>query len=113
MWLLDVNIDLGVKEFLITQGISCRTSQEQGWQKLTNGELVRNAFEAQFRVLVTRDKLFNESATTTLRRFSEFAVVLFTMRQQRQSEYMRVFAEQWSQNPIQPVTGKLVIWPPK
>ena len=111
MWLLDVNIDLAVKGFLVKQGIACRTSQEHGWQGLANGALVQASNQAGFRVLLTRDRLLQESAAATLKRYPEFALVLLTMHQAPSKKYMAGFVAQWQRAPIKPVPGQLVIWP--
>ena len=52
--LFDQGTPVGIRESL--HGHVVKTAQEQGWNRLLNGELLRQAEEAGFDVLLTTDK---------------------------------------------------------
>ncbi len=83
MWLLDANVDVHLVAVFKQFGVTCDTAANRGWNALSNGELVATAFAEGFRCLLTRDQLFGESASQTLKSFPEFAVVVNTLPQQR------------------------------
>ncbi len=63
MWLLDANMDVHLVSVLTSLGIGCDTAGNRGWKTLSNGDLVKVAADAGFRCLLTRDRLFGESAS--------------------------------------------------
>ena len=85
MWLLDVNLPTGL--------------------------LAEAAFGAGFRVILTRDRLFGESASRALGALPELAVVVVTLSQARAAAYLSEFRARWEQRPIEPVAGGVVEWP--
>ncbi len=93
MWLLDANVDVHLVAVFRQFGVPCDTAANRGWNALSNGELVATAFAEGFRCLLTRDQLFGESASQTLKSFPEFAVVVITLPQQRWHEYRERFLE--------------------
>ena len=111
MWLLDVNLPTGLVGVLTGYGIDCDTTAKRGWRDLTNGLLAQAAFGAGFRVILTRDRLFGESASGALRALPELAVVIVTLPQARASTYLIEFRSRWAQRPITPVAGRVVEWP--
>lgn len=111
MWLLDANISRKVKFVLNEFGVSCSTAQERGWGTLKNGELVARAVENGFSVLLTQDTLFLESASKTLKKHPEFALVLVRIRQVSGRIYTEIFREAYASAPVQPQPGKLIEWP--
>ena len=110
-WLLDVNIDVRVKQFLSENQIQSLTSQEMGWAHLANGKLVSAAAAASIQTLLTRDNLFTEAASTVLKQHTQFAIVLINLKQQKSALYIKSFSASWQKHPIIPQPGKLVIWP--
>jgi len=62
MLLLDVNMPKQVRALLGELGIVAHTEEDRAWGGLTNGALVEAASQAGFRVMLTRDRLFSESA---------------------------------------------------
>ena len=80
MWLLDVNLPTGLLALLRGYSISCDTTANRGWRDLTNGLLAEAAFRAGFRVILTRDRLFGESASRALGGLPELAVVVVNCR---------------------------------
>jgi len=76
MWLLEANIDVHLVSVLAGFDISCDTAGQRGWKSLSNGELARAAVDAGFKCLLTRDRLFGESASQALKQFPEFEVVV-------------------------------------
>lgn len=111
MWLLDVNMPLQSADLLRQLGIEAATAQSRGWGGYTNGELVEAAVRAGFTCILTRDRLFSESAARSLERFSSFCVVLVAIPQLRAVEFLVKFREAWERNPIQIVAGTSLIWP--
>jgi hypothetical protein len=111
MWLLDVNMPKQVRRFLAEFGVVAHAADDLGWGGLTNGALVEAASQAGFRVILTRDRLFSESAARALRRFPELCVVLVRIPQVRASEFLSQFRDAWDQSPIRPVAGNFLHWP--
>jgi predicted nuclease of predicted toxin-antitoxin system len=110
-WILDTNVPFLLREFLISKGIPCATAQEHGWGELKNGELVRATFDSNFRVIVTRDKLFRESANRTLKHLPEVSIVLLSLPQLKENELRQLLDATWQTQNIIPIAGKLIIWP--
>jgi len=66
MWLLDVNMPRQLKGLLAELGITAETANAQGWGTLVNGELLEAAASSGFECLLTRDRLFGQSASNHL-----------------------------------------------
>jgi hypothetical protein len=111
MWLLDANMDVHLLAVLNDYGIACDTAANCGWKALSNGDLVTAAVKAGFRCMLTRDRLFGESAARALKSFPQFAVVVVGVPQQRWQQYRERFVEMWAEKPIEPVSGQLIHWP--
>jgi hypothetical protein len=111
MWLLDANMDVHLARVLTDLGIACETAGKRGWKTLSNGELVKAAVDAGFRCMLTRDRLFGESASRALKLFPKFAVVVVNVPQRRWPEYREQFVARWAERPIEPVAGRLIHWP--
>ena len=111
MWLLDANVDIHLAALLTERGIACDTAANRGWKALSNGQLVAAAMANGFDCLLTRDRLFSESASRALRSQPIFAVVLINLPQGRWTEYRERFLELWTLSPIEPQAGRLVEWP--
>jgi hypothetical protein len=62
MWLLDANMPVQLVALLKELGIEADSAVGRGWNALGNGSLVRAAVQASFTALLTRDRLFGESA---------------------------------------------------
>jgi hypothetical protein len=107
MWLLDVNLPTALLGVLRSYGIDCDTAANRGWRDLTNGALAETAFRAGFRVVLTRDRAFGESAAKALRSLPNLAVVVVTLPQARGAGYVAEFAAEfatrWKVRPIEPV----------
>jgi hypothetical protein len=111
MWLLDANMDVHLVSVLGDFGISCDTAGNRGWKALSNGDLVTAAVAAGFVCLLTRDRLFGESAARALRAFPQFAVVVVNVPQEPWQQYRDRFVALWSKQTIQPAPGQLTHWP--
>lgn len=111
MWLLDANLDVHLVEVLAGYGVSAETASSRGWKGLSNGHLVAAAVEGGFTCLLTRDRLFGESASRALKAHSTFAVVLVNLPQLRSELYLKQFSDLWSISPIEPSPGEFVEWP--
>ena len=83
MWLLDANLDVHLVSVLEELGITCETAAHRGWKALSNGQLVAAAVASGFDCLLTRDRLFGESAARALRLHPTLSVVLVNLPQQR------------------------------
>jgi hypothetical protein len=112
MWLLDVNMPKRVASLLGEFGIESDSADDKGWGGLTNGVLVEAAANAGFNCILTRDRLFGESAARALKRFPAFSVVLVTIPQLRGAAFLEQFRRSWVRGPIQPLAGQLLAWPP-
>jgi len=110
-WLLDVNIPKAVASVLAEVGIEAHHATSRGWGDLKNGALVETASLHGFGCVLTRDKLFGESAARALKHFPEFSVVLVTISQARGPEFLQLFRQAWEKDPINPVPGRLCNWP--
>ncbi len=111
MWLLDVNVPKKISGLLGEFGIETHSADDQGWGALTNGKLVDAAQQAGFTCILTRDRLFGDSAAQALKRFPAFCVVLIAIPQLRGAEFLKQFRNAWIRSPIQPVGGQLLRWP--
>jgi predicted nuclease of predicted toxin-antitoxin system len=111
MWLPDVNMPKKIVDVLGEFGIQAQAADAWGWKGLTNGVLVEAAVQAGYSCVLTRDRLFSESAARALKRFPQFSVVLVAIPQLRGPEFLERFRAAWNRNPIQPVAGELLHWP--
>jgi len=67
MWLLDANMLVQLVALLGELGIAADSAVARGWSTLSNGSLVSAAVEAKFTALLTRNRLFGESAGQALK----------------------------------------------
>lgn len=111
MWLLDVNMPRQLKGLLGELGVSVDSVSERGWGALANGDLVQAAARSGFTCLLTRDQLFGESASRSLRRFPEFSIVLVVLPQVRAAQFLEEFTASWAEHPIVPSPGQILSWP--
>jgi hypothetical protein len=111
MWLLDANMDSHLVSILSSFGVACESAGSRGWKALSNGELVTAAAAAGFVCLLTRDRLFGESAARALKSFPEFAVVVVNVPQRPWREYRDQFVTLWDKQRIEPKAGQLTHWP--
>src|ERR1022692_2935018 len=100
MWLLDANLDIHLVELLRRFQIDCDTAENRGWKALRNGELVAAAVNAGFNTLLTRDRLFAESASRAWRDFPSLSVVIVTLPQLPSGRYLASFEAEWTVSPI-------------
>jgi predicted nuclease of predicted toxin-antitoxin system len=111
MWLLDHNLPHQLAPILQSLGVPADTTAQRGWQRLSNGELVKTAAAADVTCILTKDLDFGHSAEKSLKKFPSICVILITLPQQRGPAYARAFQEAWSRKPIHPIAGKLIRWP--
>lgn len=111
MWLLDANMPVQLVALLGELGIEADSAIARGWNTLSNGALVRAAVEANFTALLTRDRLFGESAAQTLKVHSEFGIVRVTLPQLRASQFLAAFRPAWQMTQIIPAPGQMIDWP--
>jgi predicted nuclease of predicted toxin-antitoxin system len=111
MWLLDVNMPNKLAQALFELGVSAETTHQRGWDALTNARLLEAAVSQGFNCLLTRDRLFAESAARALKRFPHFRVVVVTLPQLREKAFLDAFRKAWDASPILSVPGEVVYWP--
>lgn len=111
MWLLDVNMPVRLISFLKTHGIDADTTHNRGWDALSNGVLVEAATNAGFVALLTRDRLFAESASRALKRFPFFSVIVVTLPQAGIKSYITSFESAWALEAVNPQPGREMAWP--
>ena len=92
-------------------GVSADHAENRGWGGLVNGSLVEAAISTGFVCLLSRDRLFSESASRALKRFPDFSVVLIVIPQVRGAEFVTRFRAAWQTQDLRPVPGSLVSWP--
>ncbi|HJT89053.1 MAG TPA: hypothetical protein VJ732_14385 [Bryobacteraceae bacterium] len=92
-------------------GIEAHTAESRSWQGFTNGVLVQAAVQAGFLCILTRDRLFSQSAARALKQFPQFSVVWISLPQMRGPEFISAFRLAWLRSPIAPVPGSLLQWP--
>src|ERR1700689_1123123 len=111
MWLLDANMDVHLASVLTGFKISCDTVGKRRWSALYNGRPRERTVVAGFRCLLTRDQLFGESASRSLKLFPQFAVVVVNVPQRPWPQYREQFLALWREPPIEPLAGQLIHWP--
>ena len=111
VWLLDANMDVHLVEVLESFHIACDTAIARGWGAIENGELVAAAVRHGFDCLLTRDRMFGESAAQSLHALPGFAVVIVRIPQSPWRVYEKAFRRAWEAEKIVPAPGKLTNWP--
>jgi predicted nuclease of predicted toxin-antitoxin system len=111
MWLLDANMPVQLVALLKELGIESDSAVARGWSALSNGSLVKAAAEPEFTILLTRDRLFGESAAQALKAHHEFAIVQVTLPQLRASQFLAAFRGAWRTARIIPAPGRIIEWP--
>ncbi len=111
MWLLDANMPIQLVALLKDLGVAADSAVARGWNSLSNGSLVNAAVRAKFTVLLTRDRLFGESAGRVLSAHREFCVVRITLPQLRAARFLPAFRAAWREARIIPAPGRMIEWP--
>jgi predicted nuclease of predicted toxin-antitoxin system len=111
MWLLDANMPVQLVALLKELGIEADSAVARGWHTLSNGSLVTAAARANFTALLTRDRLFGESAAGALRVHSEFCIVRVTLPQVRAAQFLEAFRAAWNKGRIIPAPNQMIEWP--
>jgi len=111
MWLLDANMDVHLLSFLRQCGLSVDGAVRRGWGVLQNGDLVAAAAAAGFTCILTRDRLFAESATGALKASPGFSIIVVELRQRPWRQYLDQVRAAWTTSPIRPAPGRVVFWP--
>ncbi len=111
MWLLDANMPVQLVALLKELGIESDSSVAHGWNTLSNGSLVSAAVQGKFTALLTRDRLFGESAAQALKIHSEFCIVRVRLPQLRAIQFLAAFRAAWQIAQIIPAPGRMIDWP--
>ena len=111
MWLLDHNVPWQLLHTLQSLSIPCDTTYNKGWSDFENGDLVKKAIKEKFTCILTRDKLFSQSARKVLKSNTNIAIVLLTILQSKGKQYATTFLKEWEKEPINPIPGQVLIWP--
>ncbi len=110
-WLLDHNLPKQIAKFLKSVGVDCNWTSAEGWQHLSNGDLVRNAMTAGYSCLLTNDRKFANSAGNALAKNPNFAVIEINLEQAPKKEFLSNFQFAWQDEPIKPIPAKVTKWP--
>src|SRR5215471_20865140 len=105
MWLLDKNVPIQLVALLQSLGIDSVTVEAKAWEGLTNGELVAAAVTAGISCILTRDRLFGQSAARSLRVHPSLSVVVLRLVQLRAQAFLDAFEQAWFSKPIEPISG--------
>ena len=111
MWLLDANVPAKLVFLLQEFGIEAVTAQTKGWGGLSNGALLEAASSAGFSCVLTRDRLFGESAARALKKFPAVSVVVINLPQLRERHFLEAFRAAWHTTPALLVPGRVTSWP--
>ncbi len=111
MWLLDANMPVQLVALLEDLGIEADSAVARGWNTLSNGSLLSAAVQAKFTALLTRDRLFGESAAQALKVHTEFCIVRVTLPQLRAAQFLQAFRAAWQTTQIIPAPGQVIEWP--
>lgn len=111
MWLLDANVPVQLVALLREFGIDADSAVGRGWNTLSNGTLVATALRGKFTVLLTRDRLFGQSASAVLKTHREFSIVRVTLPQLRAVQFLQAFRAAWQKARIVPAPGRMIDWP--
>jgi len=108
MWLLDANMPVQLVALLKELGIEADSAVARGWNSLSKGRLVSAAVQAKFTVLLTRDRLFGESAAQSLKVHNEFCIVVVRLPQLCAGQFLGAFRAAWETAQIIPAQGRLI-----
>lgn len=111
MWLLDKNVPIQLSDALSERGIQAVTAEAKGWGALTNGDLIAAAVTAGISCILTRDRLFAQSASKALKGHTAPAVVILVLPQLRAQAFLDAFSRAWSEQEIDPRPGEAIYWP--
>ncbi len=111
MWLPDANMPVQLVALLGELGVEADSAVTRGWNTLSNGALVSAAVAAEFIALLTRDRLFGESAAQALKVHSEFGIARITLPQLRANQFLVAFRAAWQKTRIVPAPGQMIEWP--
>jgi predicted nuclease of predicted toxin-antitoxin system len=111
MWLLDANIPVQLVALLAELGVEAESAVNRGWNTLGNGSLVSAAAQAEFTALLTRDRLFGESAASALKGHRVFCIVRITLPQLRAPQFLQAFRAAWQNSRINTASGQMIEWP--
>jgi hypothetical protein len=110
-WLLDANVPVQMVRRLSGYGLVAETTSERGWNSLVNGKLLEAAATNGFAAILTRDRLFGESASKARKKYSQIGIVILTLPQLRAAEFDAAFVAAWSRRSIKPEPGEIIEWP--
>jgi uncharacterized protein DUF5615 len=112
MWLLDANMPVQLVALLRDDfGVNADHAVNLGWTALSNGLLVKSAIDGGFSAILTRDRLFGESAASALKGQREFCIVLITLPQLRAPQFLQAFQGAWQIAKIITAPGQMIEWP--
>ena len=111
MWLLDKNVPIQLCEALSELGIQAVTAEAKNWGALTNGDLIAAAVAGGISCILTRDRLFAQSASKAFKVHSALAIVLLGLPQLRAQAFLDAFSRAWSEQAIDPRPGEAIYWP--
>jgi predicted nuclease of predicted toxin-antitoxin system len=111
MWLLDKNVPIQLADALSGLGIQAVTAEAEDWGGLTNGDLIAAAAAAGVSCILTRDRLFAQSAAKAFKVHTTLAVVILVLPQLRAQAFLDAFSRAWTEQAIDPRQGEAIYWP--
>jgi hypothetical protein len=73
--------------------------------------LLEQANANGFTSLLTRDRLFKDSAAKAFKQHPHFSIILIAIPQAKFDVYNELFAKYWHLAPITPRPGQFIVWP--
>jgi predicted nuclease of predicted toxin-antitoxin system len=112
--LIDNNVKQSVHIILAQYDFVAETAMFHGLADLSNGELTKAAFALGFRCILTQDKSFIREAAHVLSALPEMALILIDtskLKQTPRETYLDRFKSALENERLNPVAGKLILWP--
>ncbi|MEI6397680.1 MAG: hypothetical protein WCO71_02820 [Pseudomonadota bacterium] len=112
--LIDHNVRQTVFNLLVRLGHEAESAAYNGWDALSNGELVRAAALKGFDAILTQDKLFEMDGSSGLKEYPNMCIVLIDTNMLPQTggqDYIDRFFKALTEEPLVIVPGKSSKWP--
>ena len=110
MWLIDENLNVRLHQVLNDLGVTAQSASYAGFNGMKNGELLSAAKKAGFTAILTRDNLYAQDSGFLSGAFGDIGIVAIEVRVP-QDTFLTWFRQEFASNPVQPIAGKVVIWP--
>jgi hypothetical protein len=114
--LIDHNVRQSIFTLLIRLGHEAESAAYNGWDALSNGELVRAAALKGFEAIITQDKLFEMDGSAGLKEYPNMCIILIDTSKLPQTvgqDYLDRFLKALTDEPLDISPGKSSKWPSK